>query len=106
MTIMRMFMITSSLTALSLVAVSTPASAETQSISVPYADLDLTNPAGVVTLEGRIAAAAKRICGRPDARRVHDGADHARCMRETQASVSVEIARLTGRPALALSTRR
>lgn len=98
---MRKFIITTALTALSLAVISTPASAETQSVSVQYADLDLTSPAGVATLEGRIEAAAKRICGKTEVRSVHDGADQQRCIRETQASVSVEIARLTGRPQLA-----
>ena len=104
---MRKFIITSALTALSLAVISTPASAETQSVAVQYADLDLTSPAGLAALEGRIEAAAKKICGQVEVRRVSDGADQQRCIRETQASVSVEIARLTGtRPALALNTRR
>ena len=96
--------ITSALAALSLAAFSTPASAETRSVQVQYADLDLTSPAGVATLEGRIEAAAKKICGRVEVRSVHDGADQQRCIRETQASVSVEIARLTGRQEPALNT--
>lgn len=103
---MRKFIITSALTALSLVALSTPASAETRSVSVQYADLDLSSPAGMATLEGRIAAAARTICGRAEVRSVHDGADQQRCIRQTQASVSVELARLTGRQELAINTRR
>jgi UrcA family protein len=54
---MRKFIITSALSALSLVAIATPVSAETQSVAVKYADLDLTSQAGMATLEGRIAAA-------------------------------------------------
>jgi UrcA family protein len=103
---MRKFIIKSALTALSLVALSTPSLAETRSVSVQYADLDLTGPAGLATLEGRIEAAAKKICGKVEVRRVSDGADHQRCIRETQASVSLEIARITGRQQLAVDTRR
>lgn len=95
------------LAALSLAALSTPASAGTRSLAVQYADLNLNSPAGMATLESRIATAARRICGKPETRDVHDGADHRRCMAETQASISVEIARITGtRPTLALNTRR
>jgi UrcA family protein len=98
---MRKFIITTALTALSLVAIATPASAETQSVSVKYADLDLSSPAGMGALEGRIEAAARKICGRTEVRNVHDGADQQRCIQQTQTSVSVEIARLTGRQQLA-----
>ena len=103
---MRKFIITSALGALSLAAFATPASAESQSVSVTYADLDLSSPAGMATLESRIEAAAKKICGRTEVRNVHDGADQQRCIRQTQTSVSVEIARVTGRQELALNTRR
>ena len=92
---------TIALAALSLAAFSTPASAETRSVAVQYADLDLDSPAGMAALEGRIAAAAERICGKAQVRNVHDGADQQRCIRETQASVSVELARLTGKQQLA-----
>jgi UrcA family protein len=103
---MRKSIITSALTVFSLVAVSTPASAETQSISVQYADLDLSNQAGTTALEGRIEAAVKRICGRPQVRSVRDGADQQRCVRQTHESVRVELARLAGRQGLALGDRR
>lgn len=98
---MRKFVIVPALAALSLAAFATPASAETQSVSVTYADLDLDSPAGMAALESRIEAAAKKICGRTEVRNVHDGADQQRCVQQTQASVSVEIARLTGRQQLA-----
>ena len=98
---MRKFIIVPALAALSLAFITTPASAETRSISVQYADLDLDSPAGLAALESRIQAAAQRICGRAQVRNVHDGADQQRCIRETQASVSVEIARLTGKQQLA-----
>jgi len=37
-------------------------------MSVPYADLDLTSEAGAATLNARIVAAAKEVCGQPDVR--------------------------------------
>ncbi|MBT2134676.1 UrcA family protein [Croceibacterium sp. LX-88] len=89
-------------------AISTaPASAETRSIRVQYADLNLNSPEGMATLEGRIEAAAKQICGKAEVRRVQDGVDHERCVRETQASVTLEVARLTNTSrTLALSNSR
>lgn len=98
----------SALAALSLAAIATPALAEPISITVPYSDLDLSSPAGMATLQSRLDAAAKRICGKAEVRSVSDAADHESCVRQTQASVSIEIARVTGnRNVLALnSTRR
>jgi UrcA family protein len=87
--------------ALSLAVIATPAAAETQSVNVSYADLNLDTSAGQAELNSRIDAAAGRICGKAEVRKVRDGVDHQRCLRETQASVSIEIARLTGRPMLA-----
>jgi UrcA family protein len=93
--------------ALSLAVVATPAVAETMSITVPYSDLDLSSPAGMATLQARVDAAAKRICGRAEVRRISDATDHDNCVRQTQASVSIEIARVTGnRNVLALNSPR
>jgi UrcA family protein len=92
--------ITSTLNALLMGALAIPAAAETVSISVPYADLDLSSPQGMATLEGRIKAASKRICGSVEVRDIHDSVDHQRCVRATNASVSIELARVTGNPSL------
>jgi len=45
-----------------------PAAAETASVSVSYADLNLSSPAGVATLKHRIKAAADRVCSKPSTR--------------------------------------
>src|SRR6186713_43086 len=90
------------LAALSLAAFTTPVSAQTTSVTVPIADLDLSTEAGQATLESRIAAATGRICGQVEVRKVREGADKQRCLEETEASVRVEISRITARdPALA-----
>ncbi|MEO7551140.1 MAG: UrcA family protein [Croceibacterium sp.] len=95
----------SALAAFSLASLTTPAAAEPVSIVVPYGDLNLANAAGMATLNGRIEAAAGRICGKPEVRNLLDGADHQKCMRETHSSVTIEIARVTGNPrVLALNT--
>ncbi|MBL8551066.1 MAG: UrcA family protein [Hyphomonadaceae bacterium] len=54
-----------------IAAFATPASADTprdrRAEIVRTADLDLTAEAGAAALEGRIRAAARRVCHRPDA---------------------------------------
>jgi UrcA family protein len=95
------------LAAFSLAVAAIPAWAETRSVTVQYADLDLASPEGMATLQGRIDAAAKKICGRAEVRDPRDGLDQKRCMAETRGSVSVEIARVTRtRPALAYTPAR
>ena len=95
----------SALTALSMVVLANPALAETSSISVPFGDLDLSSPGGMQTLDGRINAAAGRICGTVKVRSVSDGTEHARCMQQTHASVAIQVARLSGNArVLALNT--
>ena len=97
---MRNLTITSALAALALAATAQPAAAETVSIAVPYGDLNLSTEAGMATLAGRIAAASRRICGEADVRSVHDGRDHQQCVRQTRASVTFEVARLSGNNAV------
>ena len=95
------------LAALSLAAFTTPVSAQTTSVTVPIADLDLSTEAGKATLESRIAAATARICGQVEVRKVREGADRQQCREQTEASVHLEIARLTASdPTLALNAPR
>lgn len=97
----------SALAALSLAVLATPAAAETRTITVPYADLDLSVPAGMATLQHRVDAAAREICGKAEVRSIADTADQKKCMQQTQASVTIEIARVTGnRAVLALNSPR
>lgn len=46
-----------------LALIAAPAAAETRSIEVSYAGLDLTSPAGVAAFDRRIAGAVRTICG-------------------------------------------
>lgn len=96
------------LAAFSAVAVTaTSASAEPTSIAVSYADLDLSTPAGMKQLEGRIESASQRICGQVEVRRISDGIDYGRCVQQTHAVVSVELAKAKGKTLqIALNTSR
>ena len=50
--------------ALAALAAATPAFAETSdTVLVGYSDLNLSSPAGRQAFEGRIAAAARQVCG-------------------------------------------
>jgi UrcA family protein len=46
--------------------------AETVSVRVEYADLDLSNPAGQKQLETRIKSAVRAVCGQANSRILHD----------------------------------
>ena len=52
------------------VSVAAPAAAEEASVTVAFGDLDLTDPAGVATLESRIAAAVEEVCAVVEPRRL------------------------------------
>ena len=82
------------LAALSLAAVPTPSSAETVSIDVEYADLNLSNEAGMAALERRIERAIERICGDDNARQTFRLREQRRCAAQAKASANEQIARI------------
>jgi len=90
------WLITSTVAALSLGTFATPALAESATVTIPYADLDLSSAKGMATLGGRIEAAAKRICGSADIRDMHDVSDQQRCMREAKDAAGKQVALLKG----------
>jgi UrcA family protein len=63
-----------------LVASNAHAGDEARSETVKFADLDLSSPAGVEALYGRIHAAARRVCDQPPGEQAGVG----RCMRKTE----------------------
>jgi len=90
--------------AVAALTIATPAAAETVSVEVKYADLDLSKEAGRETLQGRIAQATREVCGpRAEVRNIHDSADREACMRQVKAQVTIEIARVTGEETLLAS---
>jgi len=54
--------------AAAVLAASPAFAAEEVTVTVSYADLDLTTPEGRATLDARIAAAVTTVCGRPPIR--------------------------------------
>lgn len=96
--------------ALAALMLSLPASAAapgTVTVPVPYGDLDLSSPLGMATLEGRIRTAIRQACGKADTRVLAYRRALRRCIRATQDSVDIDLARIKGqRPMLTLSEGR
>ena len=91
------------LAALSLGTVATQGAAETVSVDISYADLDLTTPEGLSVLHGRIKAAINRVCPEADQRSTQRQAARERCLAEAATVVDAQLARITDKsPALAM----
>src|SRR5690349_16365771 len=70
-----------------------PASAQTVSKRVSYADLDLATAAGQKTLERRISRAVREVCGRGmGAISAYDIVSTSRCMAEARNSTRDQFA--------------
>lgn len=68
-------------------AMATPAlAASADSATIVYGDLDLDSPRGVATFQGRLRAAADRLCGRI----VTEPLQQTAAVRECRASVAQE----------------
>lgn len=76
-----------------------------RSVTVAYADLDLSSPTGIAMLESRIEGAARRVCGQRSSPGVAEWNDHRNCLRDTRAAArtqaQVVIARTNGGQLLA-----
>ena len=71
-----------------------PDNGERVSITVPYADLNLNSAAGQAALEGRIAQAARSVCGPTEYGRagsVRDASRNMRCRKEAVSKAMSQI---------------
>jgi len=80
------------LAALSLATTAQAEKLDRVSVTVPYADLDLTTDAGAATLHGRIDAAVKEVCERPSIRELKAIADWQKCRSDAAQSAADKIA--------------
>lgn len=78
--------------ALSSIAAAPAAAQETQLV-ITYADLDLNTTAGVQTLDQRLEAGVKAVCGRPDIRDLKSGVAFAQCKDAAMISVNEQLVR-------------
>lgn len=88
---MRNTIITSALAAFTLVAVATPAAAETTTAYVEWEDLNLQSDAGIDVLEGRIAAAINEVCPRGEVRSLRDSMDAQNCRTAAQDNADEQV---------------
>ncbi len=69
----------------------TAMAAETVTVEVPYADLDLTTEAGQDSLETRISAAIKVVCAKPDMRVLKAAAAWQSCKTSAASDASEQL---------------
>lgn len=85
-----------------LAVLASPAAAEQSSVAVPYGDLDLSDERGMATLEVRLDAAIRSVCGRRDHRSVLPRARVRKCKRALRRKAKKLVAEIaTGRVLLA-----
>jgi UrcA family protein len=70
-----------------------PAVAQESQIVVSYGDLDLNTAAGVQTLDARLEASVKAVCGRPDVRDLKSGLAYEQCKDAAMNSAHEQLAR-------------
>lgn len=76
-----------------------PAVAQENQLVVSYADLDLNTTAGVQTLDQRLEAGVKAVCGRPDVRDLKSGLAFEQCKEAAMTSAHEQLARQGARAA-------
>lgn len=76
-----------------------PAVAQDSRIVVSYGDLDLNTTAGVQTLDQRLEAGVKAVCGRPDVRDLKSGVAYEQCKDAAMNAAHEQLARQGARVA-------
>lgn len=80
------------LAALAFAAAPAAAQEVTTSVAVPFADLDLTTDAGQSTLESRVSAAAKEVCGETRPRDLKAMSAWQECRAKAEANALAQLA--------------
>lgn len=91
------------LAALTATLAAPAAAGQKDSVVVPYGDLDLSTPAGVTTLEARIAVAVDQVCDRVEPRLLNGYAAWQECKALTLANAMEKVAAITPARDLALA---
>lgn len=71
--------------------------ATSRSVEVPYGDLDLTDEAGVETLQSRVRGAARAVCASAPRSSLRDNIDYQNCFAEAMQSGSRAVVTLVAR---------
>jgi UrcA family protein len=80
------------ITATALVFASFAGTARAETVKVSYADLDLSNQAGVKALNRRVAAAITKVCGEVDPKNLSEGGYITKCRAAAKMSTAQQIA--------------
>lgn len=93
----RFFAFTAALVAASAstVLATSPAQAETRSVLVPTAGIDLRSDAGMAIMRGRINRAARQVCGQYDGRNLVAVGSFRGCHSEAIAGANAQLAQVT-----------
>ena len=83
-----------SVTAATMIIISTPAMADVKSKDVHYSDLDLSSPAGRERLQVRIRQAVKQVCGSPRAFAIKERQDIIACTKQANLKAAPESAQI------------
>ena len=79
----------------STVAATSPAQAETVSVLVPTAGIDLNSSAGLAIIRGRINRAANQVCGQVDMRDLSAASSFRGCHSAAVTGANDQLARVT-----------
>ena len=79
-------------TATALVLASLVGTAQAETVKVGYADLNLSNQAGVNVLNHRVAAAITKVCGEIDPNNLSEAAYISKCRAAAKVSTAQQIA--------------
>lgn len=88
--------------ALGLALPTVPAAAQSQTVEVPYADLNLSTPEGQAALDRRIDKAARQVCGADETvtgSRLKNRAA-SKCIRTAKEQIGAQISALVEEPNL------
>ena len=80
------------LTAAALVLASFAGAASAETVKVGYSDLNLSNDAGMRTLNHRVAAAITEVCGAIDPNNLSEAVSIQTCRRTAKSSATQQIA--------------
>jgi UrcA family protein len=89
------------------ISIAAPATAQDATVHVSYADLDLTQPADLSTLKGRIEDAVKKVCNRVEPRIMSGQVAWEQCKAASLADAMEQLAAIApaGNIALAASSK-
>lgn len=79
-------------TATALVLASLAGAVQAETVKVGYADLNLSNQAGVNVLNHRVAAAITQVCGEVDPKNLSEAASITQCRSAAKVSTAQQVA--------------